>query len=96
MEICTETPLGPFPVTRLLFSPQVYEIVTAPNYRGSSASFSHDIAVLVLEQRSSLSQFVTPVCINWTPENEIQLRAGEEGMVSSLGAVESLVEPPNA
>lgn len=68
---------------------KVYEIVTPPNYRGQSASYTNDIAVLVLEQRTSLSQYVTPVCINWSPENEIPLRSGVEGMVAGWGATEN-------
>lgn len=72
---------------------KVYDIVREPYYRGKAASWSNDIALLVLEKATTFSRYVTPVCLNWRGdterEGEITLHPGSRGVVVGWGESEA-------
>lgn len=70
---------------------RVLEVKTEGGYRGTG-TFANDIAVLVLESKAKFSEVVTPVCVNWSPENNVDLRPGVKGKLAGWGKLESTGE----
>ncbi|KAK3927657.1 Proclotting enzyme [Frankliniella fusca] len=70
---------------------KVLEVKTEAGYVGTG-TFANDIAVLILENKAKFSEVVTPVCVNWTPENNVDLRPGVKGKLAGWGKLESSSE----
>ncbi|CAH1709698.1 unnamed protein product [Aphis gossypii] len=57
-------------------------------YRGEDGFYNNDIAVIVLENRISISSAVAPVCVDWAKIHNNNIRNGIEGKIVGWGETE--------
>lgn len=61
---------------------QAKDILLNDKYVGQSHQFDVDIALIVLEKRVKLSDFIMPACLDW--RGDMKPVHGEEGVVSAI------------
>lgn len=61
---------------------QAKDILVHDKYVGQSHQFDVDIALIVLEKRVELSDFIMPACLDW--RGDMKPEYGEEGVVSAI------------
>lgn len=62
----------------------VKNVIIHPLYQDQSGNYGSDIAVLELEHNAELSQFVAPICLDWTRHDmDKHLTEGSIGLVRS-------------
>lgn len=64
---------------------QAKDLLLHEKYVGQTRQFDVDIALIVLERRVELSDFIMPACLDWG--GRLKPRHNDEGVVSALTIV---------
>ncbi|KAF5300807.1 hypothetical protein FQR65_LT09110 [Abscondita terminalis] len=71
---------------------QIFDVdktIQQPLYQDLLGNYGSDIAILILNESVIFSEFVSPVCIDWTLDNAQHLEENSLGMVVGMGITEN-------
>lgn len=69
---------------------QAKDLLLHEKYVGQTRQFDVDIALIVLERRVELSDFIMPACLDWG--GRLKPRHNDEGVVSALTILYCFIE----